>query len=125
MRKLQRDSDDVINIHQFLLEWQLLFLASLSLQLLPTPHGGEGEGHPARVLAAKKGGSPSVHGLFKEPTRSPLKGMQGTQLSYWLSEKRVRIFCGFLFTQRKDVGIYIRANLTRHIWESLQRNRAF
>lgn len=61
----------------------------------PSPfhaHGGEGEGDPEWVLVATKGGFASVHALFKEPIKSPLKGMQVIQLSSSVSEKRVRIF---------------------------------
>lgn len=44
-------------------------------------------------------------------------------LAVWKISKS--IFFRFLFTQQKDVGIYIGADLTNHNWESLPRNRAF
>lgn len=128
--KLQRYSDDVINIHQFQLEWQLqLFcqlcsLASSSLRLLPPlcAHGGEGEGDPVWGLLATKGSPPSVHAPIQEPIKSPLKGVQGAQLSSWVFEKWVGIFLQISLHPTKNVGVYMWANLTKHVWVSLQRN---
>lgn len=61
----------------------------------PRPlHGGEGgdqgvkEETVREFWQPRKGGlSPSVHAFFKETIRSSLKGMQGMQLSSWVSEK--------------------------------------
>lgn len=77
----------------------------------------------AQVPVATKGTSPRCIHSLRNSLKNPSQRVCGFHLGYLKNEWET--FCRCLFTQPKDVDIDIRPNLTKHFWESLQRNRAF